>query len=78
MQHAAHQRVGGAIAQRREPTPIAGLGGGETIAETCLPLEYRRANAAKEPPVTSFSLRFWRWDTQQMLRPTFRRPAAGS
>jgi hypothetical protein len=51
---------------------------GETIAETCLPLEYRRANAAKEPPVTSFSLRFWRWDTQQMLRPAFRRPAGGS
>ncbi len=49
---------------------------GETFFENCLPLEYRRVNAAKEQPLTAVSFRFWRWDTQQQLRATFRRPAA--
>ena len=49
---------------------------GETFFENCLPLEYRRVNAAQEQPLTAVAFRFWRWDTQQLLRATFRRPPA--
>ena len=49
---------------------------GETFFDNCLPLDYRRVNASQELPLVSVSFRFWRWDTQQQLRATFRRPPA--
>ena len=49
---------------------------GETFADSCLPLEYRRVNAAKEPPIAALGLRFWNWDAQQTLRAVLRRPTS--
>lgn len=50
------------------------LQAGETFADSCLPLEYRRVNAANETPITALGLRLWNWETQQTLRAVLRRP----
>jgi len=47
---------------------------GDSFVDNCLPLEYRRTNAAKEPPITAFSIRLWHRDKQQLLAATMRRP----
>lgn len=49
------------------------LQAGETFADNCLPLEYRRVNAANEQPITAIGLRLWNLHTQQTLRTVLRR-----
>jgi hypothetical protein len=49
------------------------LQAGETFADSCLPLSYRRVNVADEPPITALGLRFWNWDAQKTLRAVLRR-----
>lgn len=48
---------------------------GETFFDNCLPLEYRRVNAANEPPISAFNLRIWVRATQQMVFAIQHRPA---
>lgn len=49
------------------------LQAGETFADNCLPLEYRRVNAASEQPITAIGLRLWNLHAQQTLRTILRR-----
>jgi hypothetical protein len=48
---------------------------GETFFDNCLPLEYRRVNAAKEQPISAVNLRFWGRVAQQMVFSIQHRPA---
>lgn len=48
---------------------------GRPPPDNCLPLEYRNPNAAQELPLVAVTFLIWRVDTQQHIRPTFRRPA---
>lgn len=49
------------------------LQAGENFADNCLPLEYRRVNAANEPAITAVGLRLWNPHAQQTLRAVLRR-----
>jgi len=48
---------------------------GENFIDNCLPLEYRRVNAARESPISSLGVRFWSRAEQQLVFSVLHRPA---
>lgn len=54
---------------------LDGLQPGENFIDNCLPLDYRRVNAASESPISALGVRFWNRAAQEMVFSVLHRPA---